>query len=123
MRQRLALVAVKQNDVASFGQLFAQLQTQTNPFDLGGKLAPLQRLPWTPPAKLFLRRALDKCERLMRPPARVSISACNRGIVQLCRSATASASNGTATRSAASLFTGVGPGVTVAFKASIPPFQ
>ena len=31
MRQRLALVAVKKNDVAGCGLLFAQLQTQTNP--------------------------------------------------------------------------------------------
>ena len=34
MRQRLALVAVEQNDVAGFGLLFAQLQTQADPFNL-----------------------------------------------------------------------------------------
>ena len=53
MCQRLALVAVKQNNVASFGLLFAQLQAQTNPLDLGSDLAPLQRVPRTPPAELF----------------------------------------------------------------------
>ncbi len=121
MRQRLALVAVKQNDVASGGLLFAQLQAQTNPLDIGGNLAPLQRVPRTPPAELFLRRALDNCERLIRTPSRFSISARNRGMVQLCRSATGSSRSGTATRRAASLFIGAGPGATVAFKAAIPP--
>ena len=41
MRQRLALVAIEQNNVARFGLLLAQLQTQADPFDLVGDLASL----------------------------------------------------------------------------------
>ena len=59
MRQRLALIAVEENDVASFRLLFSQLQAQADPFDLGGDLAALQRVPWPPPTELFLRNALD----------------------------------------------------------------
>jgi hypothetical protein len=44
MRQRLALVAVEQNDVAGLGLLLAQLQTQAGSFDLGGDLA--ARICW-----------------------------------------------------------------------------
>ena len=117
MRQRLALVAVEKNDVASFGLLFAQMQAQADPLDLGGDLTPLQRVPGPPPTELFFRNALDSCERLMRTPSRASISARRRGIVQLRRSATGSSSRGMATRSAASLFTGAGPGATLAFSA------
>ena len=53
MRQRLALIAVEQNDVAGFGLLPAQVQTQTDAFDLGGNLTALQRVPWTPPTTFF----------------------------------------------------------------------
>jgi len=42
MRQRLALIAVEENDVAGFRLLFSQLQAQADPFDLGGDLAPLR---------------------------------------------------------------------------------
>jgi len=42
-------------------------------------------------------------------------------MVQLGRSATGASSNGTITRSAASLFTGAGPGATVAFNTATPP--
>src|SRR4051794_11867513 len=123
MRQCLALVTVEQNDVAGFGLLLAQLQTQADAFDLGGNLAALQRVPRTSPTKLFLRNALDNCERLIRTPSRASISLRSRGIVQFGRSATGSCRSGRATRKAASLFTGAGPGATVAFSASIPPFM
>ncbi len=53
MRQCLALVAVEQNDVASVGLLFEKMQAQTDPLDVGGDLTPLQRVPGTPPTKLF----------------------------------------------------------------------
>ena len=43
-------------------------------------------------------------------PSRASISAMRRGIVQLGRSATGASSRGATTRSAASVFTGGGPG-------------
>src|SRR4051794_27635636 len=123
VRQRLALVTVEQNDIAGFGLLLAQLKAQANAFDLGGDLAALQRVPRTSPTKLFLRNALDNCERLIRTPSRASISLHSRGIVQFGRSATGSSSSGRATRKAASLFTGAGPGATVAFSASIPHFM
>jgi hypothetical protein len=64
---------------------------------------------------------LGSCERLMRTPSRASISARRRGIVQLRRSAAGSLSKGVATREAASLFTGDGPGAMLAFSAATPP--
>lgn len=57
----------------------------------------------------------------MITPSRASISARRRGIVQLGRSATGSCSKGVTTRKAASLFTGGGPGATLARSASTPP--
>src|SRR5919202_2076646 len=105
MRQCLALVTVEQNDVVGFGLLLAQLQTQADPLNLGGDLAALQRVPRTPPSEPFFRNALDNCEWLMRTPSRASISPRNRGMVQLGRSATGSASSGRAARKASSLFT------------------
>ena len=69
----------------------------------------------------FFRKAFDSCERLMRTPSRASISARRRGIVQLRRSVTGSSSKGAATRKAASLFTGGGPGAMLAFSAATPP--
>ena len=121
MRQCFALVAVEQNDVACFGLLFAQLQTQADPIHLARYLASFQRVPRPPLPELFFRKALDSCERLMRTPSRASISARMRGIVQLGRSATGCSSRGVTTRNAASLFTGAGPGATLAFSASTPP--
>jgi hypothetical protein len=45
MRQRLALIAVDQNDIACFGLLLAQLQAKAEALDLGGVLSTLQRVP------------------------------------------------------------------------------
>ena len=45
----------------------------------------------------------------------------SRAIVQFGRLATGSSSNGVTTRKAVSLFTGDGPGATLAFKVSMPP--
>jgi hypothetical protein len=59
MRQRLTFIAVEQDNVSGFGLLFAQLQTQADPFHLGGDLATLQRVPRSPPTELFLCNALD----------------------------------------------------------------
>lgn len=121
MCQRLALVAVEQNNVARFALLLAHLQTQVDLFDLVGGLASFQGVPGPPPTEPSFRRALDNCERLMRTPSRTSISARSRAIVQLRRSATGSSSNGVTTRKAVSLFTGAGPGATVALNAATPP--
>src|SRR5580698_6427909 len=121
MRQRLALIVIEQDNIAGFGLLLAQLQAQADPLDLGGVLPALQRVSRPPPAEVFLRSALDSCARLMRTPACASISARRRGMVQLGRSATGASSNGMTTRNAASLFTGAGPGATVAFRTATPP--
>jgi len=53
MGQCLALVAIQQNNVSGFGLLLEQLQTQANPFDVRRDLAPLQRVPRTPPTILY----------------------------------------------------------------------
>ena len=45
MRQRLAIVAIQQHDVTGLGLLLAQMQTQSDRFDLGRRLAALQRVP------------------------------------------------------------------------------
>ena len=120
MRQRLALIAVEKNNVARFGLLFAQLQTQAHPFHLAFRLTSLQRVPGPPPAELFFRKALDSCERLMRTPSRASISARRRGIVQLRRSATGSSSKGVTTRKAASP-SPEAAGAMLVFSAATPP--
>ena len=62
MGQRLALVAVEENDVAGFGLLFAQAQATRSPlrFSSDGPSA------WAADAASFFRKALDSCERLMR---------------------------------------------------------
>src|SRR6202022_4583048 len=121
MRQRFTFVTVKKNDIASFGLTLTKLQTQTDPVHFGGDLASLQRVPGPPPPELFFRKAFDSCERLIRTPSRVSISARSRAIVQLVLSATGSSSNGVTTRNATVLFTGSGPGAMRAFNASTPP--
>jgi len=121
MGQRLALVAIEQNDVASFGLGLAQLQPQAHALDLVGDLAAFQRVSGPPPAEVFFRSALDSCDRPILMPACASISALRRAIVQLGRSATGASSSGVTTRSAASVFIGGGPGATVAFSASAPP--
>src|SRR6266436_5164926 len=121
MRQSLALVSVNQHDVAGPGLCPAQLQSQADAVDLGGDLAALQRVSRPAPAELFFRSALDSCDRPIATPSRVLISAMRRGIVQLGRSATGASSRGVMTRSAASVFTGTGPGAMLAFSASKPP--
>src|SRR5579864_12674 len=121
MRQGLALIAVKKNNISGLGLLLAQLQAQAYSFHLAFRLTSLQRVPGPSPAKVFFRSAFDSCERLMHTPSRASISARRAAIVQLRRSATGSSSKGMATRRAASLFTGGGPGGMLAFSAATPP--
>ena len=53
MRQRLALIAIEKNDIARFGLLLAQLQTQADPIDFAGNLPPFQRVPRSPVTELF----------------------------------------------------------------------
>ena len=120
MRQRLAFVAIEKHDIASRGLTLSQLQAQSDPIDLAGGLTAFQRVPGPAPAELFFRSALDNCERLMLTPTCASISVRSRAIVQFTLSATGCSSNGVTTRRAASLFTGGGPGATLAFSPSIP---
>ena len=121
MCQGLALVAIEENDVAGFGLGLAQLKAQPHALDLAGALAAFQRVAGPPPAEVFFRSALDSCDLRILTPSRASISVMRRGIVQLGRSATGASSRGVTTRSAASVFTGAGPGATLAFNASTPP--
>ena len=53
MRQCLTLVAIEKHDVAGFGLLLAQLQTQTYPIDLAGNLPPFEGVPRPPVTVLF----------------------------------------------------------------------
>ena len=114
MRQRLALVAVKQHDVASLGLGLAQLKPEPNALDLVRDLPPLQRVPWPPPPEVFFRSALESCDGPISTSSRFLISSMRRGIVQFVRFATGASSNGTQTRSAASVFSGGGPAYTLA---------
>ena len=117
----LTLVAIKQDDVAGLGLGLAQLKAQAHARDLAGDLATFQGVPRPPPAEVFFRSVLDNCDLPIRTPLRASISLIRRAIVQLRRLATGASKRGVTTRSAASLFTGAGPGATLAFSASTPP--
>ena len=121
MRQRLALVAIEENDIAGLGLGLAQLEPEPNALDLSRDLPPLQRVPWPPPPEVFFRSALESCDGPISTSSRFLISAMRRGIVQFARFATGASSNGTQTRSAASVFTGGGPAYTLALMASTPP--
>jgi hypothetical protein len=45
MRQRFALIGVKQHNIARFGLRFAQLLPQADAVDFSRVLAPFQRVP------------------------------------------------------------------------------
>ncbi len=81
--QGLALVAIKENDVAGLGLGLAQLEAQPDALDLAGALAAFQRVAGPPPAEFFFRSALDSCDLPILTPSRASISAMRRGMVQL----------------------------------------
>ena len=121
MCQRLALLAIQEDDVAGFGLALAQVQAQADPVHPAGALPPFQRVRGPPPAEGFFRNALLNRDRLMRTPALARISARRRAIVQFGRSATGASSKGVSTRNAVWLFTGEGHGASVAFNASTPP--
>jgi len=120
MRQRLALVAVEKNRCRPLRPAVCAIANADQPA--------LPRWLSVVPSgcaaaaadDTFFRNAFDSWERLMRTPSWVSISARRRGIVQLGRLATGASNNGVTTRKAASLFTGGGPGATLASSASAP---
>ena len=122
MGQRLALVRKQQHNVAGLGLRLAQVQTQSHPLDRLGVLAALQRVARTPVAEPpFRRSTFERCEREINTSSRRAISPASRARVQLVRSATGALSSGTATRRAASTFTGVGPAATRVRNTSGPP--
>ena len=95
MSQRLALVGVKQNDVAGASLVFAQHQSEPDTIDVVGNLTALQRVSWPPPAEPpFLRNAFERCDREIVRPSRASISRDRRAKVQFVRFATGADSNG-----------------------------
>ena len=122
MRQRFALIAVEQHDVAGLGLRLAQLEPQSDAIDGVGILTALQRVPGPPPAEtLFLRSTLDSCERVIVTP-RALRSPGKAGDRPVGRSATG-AERRAGDLSAAAAFTGAGPGATLAFSASTPPLM
>ena len=80
MRQRLALVAIEENDIAGLGLGLAQLKPEPNALDLSRDLPPLQRVPRPPPPEVFFRSALESCDRPISTSSRFLISAMRRGI-------------------------------------------
>ena len=85
MRQRLALVAIEENDIAGLGLGLAQLKPEPDALDLSRDLPPLQRVPRPPPPEVFFRSALESCDRPISTSSRFLISAMRRGIVQFAR--------------------------------------
>src|SRR4029077_15141100 len=124
MRQRLALIGKQQQDVASLGLRLEQFQTQTAANHRLGVLATLQRVAGPAIAKApFLRSALESCDFEIITFSRVAISSARRASVQLTRFVTGADKRGSATRRAACVFTGSGPGKGRVSRASTPPFM
>src|SRR4051812_30937117 len=122
MGEGFGLVAEQEHDIARLGLGFEQLPAQARPVHSVRVLAPLQGVARPSPAEIpFWRSTTDSREGEMRTPARVSISSAKRGSVQFGRSATGPDRTSSATASARSALTGVGPGATDVFSASTPP--
>jgi hypothetical protein len=116
MGQRLALIGKQQHDVAGLGLRLEQFQTQAAAIHRLGVLANLQRVAGSAVAKApFLRSALESCDFEIVTPSRAAISSARRAKVQLTRLVTGADKRGSATRRAACVFTGSGPG-----KARVP---
>ena len=86
------------------------------------RLASLQRVPRPPPAELFFRKRLGQ----LRPAdadalARLDLGDEGAGSSSCAGRRRALRARGVTTRKAASLFTGGGPGATLAFSAATPP--
>ncbi len=122
MGQGLRLISIKQNDVAGPGLLAPDLETQSNAVDFVRVLPPFQRVSRAAPAEppFCLSRVLRR-EREIRMPVWRSISAHNRGNVQLVRFSTGSRSKALATARARSPLSADGPGARVERNASTPP--
>jgi len=122
VRQGLALIAIEENDVAGLGLGLAQRKAQAPCVRSRRRFGGLSACAGAAASgSFFFAAPLDNCDLPILTPSRASISVMRRWIVQLVRSATGASSRGATTRSAASVFTGGGPGATVAFNASTPP--
>src|SRR6516162_8228879 len=89
-----------------------------------GVLATLQRVARSAIAKApFLRSALESCDLEIVTPSRDAISSARRASVQLTRLVTGADKRGSATRRAACVFIGSGPGKGRVSRASTPPFM
>src|SRR5829696_4339444 len=124
MGQGFRLVAKEKHDVAGLGLSLEQLSAQARPIHSVLILTSLQRVAGASPAEIpFWRSTTDSREGEMRTPARLSISSARRGSVQFGRSATGPDRTSSAAAKAHSALTGVGPGATDFFSASIPPVR
>ena len=113
MRECFGFIGKQQDDVAGQGLLFEQLEPYAGAFDSVAVLPASQRVAGPLAGKApFLRKTTESLEREMRCPVRVSISAASRGSVQFVRFSTGKPKTSRATTSAASAFTGDGPGAT-----------
>jgi hypothetical protein len=98
MCQGLRLISVKWSDVTDLGLLTSCMEGQSNMVDLVRVLPALRRVPRLAPAEPpFCPSGTLRREREMRVPVSRSISACNRGKVQLVRFSTGSRSTALAT--------------------------
>ena len=95
----------------------AQLKAQSHALDLGSATwRPFSVCRGRRQRKLFFATPSTAATYRSSRPRAPRSRPCRRGIVQFGRSATGASSRGVTTRSAASLFTGGGPGATVAFQ-------
>src|SRR5215211_3601750 len=122
MGEGFGLVCKQKHDVTRLGLSLEQHPAQARAIYSVRILAALQRVAGPSPAESpFWRSTTDSREGEIRTPERVSISSARRGSVQFGRSATGADRTSSATASARSALTGVGPGATDVFSASIPP--
>jgi hypothetical protein len=122
MGQRRASVGKQQHDVARRGLRLAKGKPQADTINLFPALAALQAVPGPRHAEPpFFRSTFESCEREILRPSRRAIPPARRDKVQFRRSSTGADRSGTATLSAASAFTGEGPGAIRALRASTPP--
>ena len=122
MRQRLALVAIEQNDVAGFGLLLAQLQPHPDPFDVVGVSGAPSGCAAAAANGTFFSQRLGQlrpadANPLLAPRSRLAAAVSSSCVGRL----PVASSKGVTTRKAASLFTAAGPGATLAFSAATPP--
>ena len=124
MRERLALIGKQQHDIASFGLRPEQLHPQTAAIHGLSVLAPFQGVAGSAVAKApFLRSALESCDFEIVTPSCAAIASARRASVQLTRFVTGVDSRGSATRKAACVFSGAGPGNGRVSNPSTPPLR